>query len=140
MKMSLLQLLKEHSVLIPLVQRDYAQGREHGSAPRVRERFLQAIFSSLQEDYSYLELDFIYGYIKDDKCFTPLDGQQRLTTLFLLHWFYAAKESCLEEASEYLSRFTYETRRSSELFCDELIKFCPANFEVPLKDTICSTC
>lgn len=136
MKMSLLQLLKQYSVVIPSVQRDYAQGREYGSAPRVRERFLQAIFNALRDQHSFLELDFIYGYNREFKFFTPLDGQQRLTTLFLLHWYYAAKEGYLGYSREYLANFTYETRRSSEFFCGELIHFRPDNFQEPLKDII----
>ena len=37
-------------------------------------------------------LDFVYGDIDANGVMTPLDGQQRLTTLFLLHW-YAARKS-----------------------------------------------
>ena len=38
----------------------------------------------------------------------PLDGQQRLTTLWLLHWFVALKAGKLEEARKGLANFTYE--------------------------------
>ena len=34
-------------------------------------------------------LDFVYGDVKDG-VLRPLDGQQRLTTLFLLHWYVAS--------------------------------------------------
>ena len=40
-----------------------------------------------------IELDFVYGSIIIDT-FQPLDGQQRLTTLFLFHWYFALKEEC----------------------------------------------
>ncbi|XUP88632.1 hypothetical protein B6672_009185 [Campylobacter jejuni] len=36
-------------------------------------------------------LDFIYGSVKND-VFLPLDGQQRLTTIFLLYWYSGKKE------------------------------------------------
>lgn len=48
--------------------------------------------------------------------FIPLDGQQRLTTLFLLHWYllYRIEES--EAKFKTLARFTYKTRASSHDF------------------------
>jgi Protein of unknown function DUF262 len=52
----------------------------------------------------------------------PLDGQQRLTTLFLIHWYIALKENKLtDEIKAVLSKFTYETRVSSEDFCKKLV-------------------
>ena len=81
---------KEISILlakieIPKIQRDYAQGRD--SEKEVRKRFLDAIFESLSKNEP-MEMDFIYGAIDEkEKVFTPLDGQQRLTTLFLLYWY-----------------------------------------------------
>ena len=79
-------------VEIPLIQRDYAQGRE--SAKAVRERFLDSLLAILKDDKQPLSLDFIYGEVMEEvegkpSCFQPIDGQQRLTTLFLLHWYLA---------------------------------------------------
>ncbi|WPC12000.1 hypothetical protein LEQ04_02775 [Riemerella anatipestifer] len=52
----------------------------------------------------------------------PLDGQQRLTTLFLLYWFIAIKENKLSaELKKLLTKFNYETRTSSKEFCNDLI-------------------
>ena len=68
---------------IPMIQRDYAQGRENES--EVRTRFLDAIFDSLTDERD-LDLDFVYGSVSEaNKTFIPLDGQQRLTTLYLLY-------------------------------------------------------
>jgi hypothetical protein len=41
-----------------------------------------------------LNLDFIYGSMESHRPsdFLPLDGQQRLTTLFLLHWYMAWRD------------------------------------------------
>src|SRR5690606_8767634 len=65
--------------------------------------------------------DFVYGSVKN-KILQPLDGQQRLTTLFLLHWFVAVKENKLDdELKKLLTKFTYETRTSSREFCNDLI-------------------
>lgn len=65
-------------IVIPIIQRDYAQGRK--SAERVRDRFLDSLYSAVTE--APITLDFIYGDIDEAGIMTPLDGQQRLTTLF----------------------------------------------------------
>jgi hypothetical protein len=116
-KMSFWQLLQLHKIEIPIIQRDYAQGREDKS--EIRQRFLNSIFSALSLNKP-LELDFIYGSVIDD-CMQPLDGQQRLTTLFLLHWYVAYKEDKLA-GKAILENFTYETRTTSREFCIELIQ------------------
>lgn len=66
---------------------------------------------------------------------TPLDGQQRLTTLFLLHWYAAKKEKISDDKYAFLSRFSYETRYSARYFCAELVKFMPS-FETTLSADI----
>lgn len=144
MTTSLYNLLKDYKIVIPIVQRDYAQGREIGKVPKIRERFLNALFTALKENNTQLELDFVYGYTKENysninknsNIFIPLDGQQRLTTLFLLHWYVAVKENHLEEAKDYLAKFTYETRHSSRVFCNKLINFTPNSFKKPIRETI----
>ena len=52
--------LKRHRVIIPMVQRDYAQGRTTEDVTRVRNRFLDAIKNALQKS-QLLKLDFVYG-------------------------------------------------------------------------------
>lgn len=122
------QLITQYKVVIPKIQRDYAQGRTSGKAPEIRENLLNALFGALQKE-EVLELDFIYGYTKENKgdtsdildSFYPLDGQQRLTTLYLLHWYIAQKEGKMAEAAEFLKRFTYDVRISSRNFCNALV-------------------
>lgn len=117
---------KNYTIEIPIIQRDYAQGRE--SAGEIRLQFLNALKDYLVADKS-IELDFIYGSIKADgnkTLFTPLDGQQRLTTLFLLHWYLSIKENRLEEfradlQSNNKTKFSYETRTTSRDFCNALV-------------------
>ena len=97
----------------------------------MRSQFLSAIFDALnkdpQEHSKPLDLDFVYGSLNDDagKKFWPLDGQQRLTTLYLLHWYLACQDGesrAFQELalSDGKSRFTYETRRSSAEFFSAL--------------------
>ena len=113
---------------IPMIQRDYAQGRE--GEKEIRSRFLNAIFSTLSNDeQESLELDFIYGSFwkpedKGKNKFIPLDGQQRLTTLFLLYWYIGLNELETDKWNQIkssLSKFTYETRTSSRRFCENLV-------------------
>lgn len=108
---------------IPIIQRDYAQGRKNDAVSRVRERFLDTILDAVNNNH-HLTLDFVYGEIEKGKLI-PLDGQQRLTTLFLLHW-YASKKDCIsEEECTFLKRFTYYTRPSSRVFCERFVEHSP---------------
>ncbi|EAD0024324.1 DUF262 domain-containing protein, partial [Listeria monocytogenes] len=117
--LTFLDILNESKIEIPIVQRDYAQGRTENE--RVRQAFLYALKESLLAQKE-IKLDFIYGNNTDD-AFQPLDGQQRLTTLFLLHWYAAAKENKLEDTvKDTLINFSYETRISSREFCKDLIQ------------------
>ena len=103
-------------ISIPIIQRDYAQGRLNDKSTGIRNKFLDEIFNRLDNDEN-LFLDFVYGSIEGDK-FIPIDGQQRLTTLFLLHLYFAKKE---RKDCEYLKGFTYETRSGSREFCKKLV-------------------
>ena len=120
---TLKELLDKYSVVIPQLQRDYAQGR--AEAKELRERFLSQILRVLRGE-GRLNLDFVYGYDKalspnHHPIFYPLDGQQRLTTLWLLHWYLLPSESVAEER-EWLLRFSYRTRSSSTRFCQLLVE------------------
>lgn len=113
---------------IPIIQRDYAQGREEQSS--LRNKFVDYLVAALESENS-IELDFVYGNIREDRAkknrdekihtFIPIDGQQRLTTLWLLHWFLAMKEERLDELTSILSKFVYETRPSAHSFCHNLM-------------------
>lgn len=83
------------AIEIPIIQRDYAQGRTSKEVTRIRIRFLTSLYEALTNN-SPIKLDFVYGEIKEKKLI-PLDGQQRLTTLFLLHWYIARHEEIDEK-------------------------------------------
>ncbi|RYZ76323.1 MAG: DUF262 domain-containing protein, partial [Proteobacteria bacterium] len=79
-----------------------------------------------------LNLDFVYGSKEEggSGIFLPLDGQQRLTTLFLLHWYLGWRDGRLDEVRDMLwdgrhSRFTYCVRPSGTEFFDELVRYAP---------------
>jgi hypothetical protein len=126
MKNTLYNLLESNTIVIPLIQRDYAQGRT--SEVDLRNDFLKKIKEILNSDDLTINLDFIYGYTEqraDNLIFVPLDGQQRLTTLWLIHWYFALKEDIIliekENITSILKKFTYETRISSKRFCESLV-------------------
>jgi hypothetical protein len=113
------------NVVIPIIQRDYAQGRvdkgNNKHYTQIREDLLDTLYDALVGDKPAV-LDFIYGSLSDGR-FIPIDGQQRLTTLFLLHWYLAVKENKLrgaDDLSSMLSGFTYEVRESATEFCEKL--------------------
>lgn len=116
-KVSFWKLLSEKKIIIPIIQRDYAQGRE--SQEFLRERFLGQLFDALKDNANPLVLDFVYGSVENNTLY-PLDGQQRLTTLWLLHWYLALCAGTLSEDKKVLERFSYETRISSRTFCQKL--------------------
>lgn len=106
------------SIEIPVIQRDYAQGRRDSHAEDVRGAFLDTLHAAVTTGPS-VGLDFIYGESRDG-VFEPLDGQQRLTTLFLLHWYLAVRTGNLD-ATQRWTRLTYATRPSARRFCDQLV-------------------
>lgn len=128
---------KFEGIQIPMIQRDYAQGR--ADEAEIRNRFLKSIFNALVNDEN-LELDFVYGSIKElDKKihFIPLDGQQRLTTLFLLHLYIGQRELKTIELDSLLNTlkgFTYATRSSARDFCEKLIAISLSFKENPKKE------
>ena len=107
-------------IVIPNIQRDYAQGRNTEEIRRVRDRFLAALCNAVTTDNA-IKLDFVYGDLDSNGTLTLLDGQQRLTTLFLLHWYAANKENIPTAETEFLRNFSYDTRHDSREFCKFLI-------------------
>jgi hypothetical protein len=118
-------------VEIPVIQRDYAQGRSDEHSREVRGRFLDALAGALDptaKSTATVDLDFVYGrWTAGAKMLEPLDGQQRLTTLFLLHWYLACLDGAFDEFQSWItmpgggSCFTYRTRPSAREFFDALV-------------------
>lgn len=116
------------TIRIPEIQRDYAQGRKNEKAQAIRENFISSLLPVLTNDdpSKTISLDFVYGYQREEGVFEPLDGQQRLTTIFILHWLFCP-ESCddlkITTPDGDHARFRYATRISSGKFCDALIHY-----------------
>ena len=106
---------------IPIIQRDYAQGRKERNIRIKRELFLDEIFSVIcDSEENDLKLYYIYGKI-DGTTFIPIDGQQRLTTLYLLAYYLSSRENCFKNFLN-LPELTYRTRFSAKNFTAELRK------------------
>lgn len=175
------QLIKSSKIEVPVIQRDYAQGREEDKVNVIRKDFVLDLISALEKVDKSLHLGFVYGKIDGkDKfaerernkraienilnavegyaqqldmrietkintlldiknntinlpIFIPLDGQQRLTTLYLLHWYLVVfSEVDNMYALQTLDHFTYKTRKSSLEFCDAI---CQVENVEKLKET-----
>lgn len=158
-------IISKHIVEVPIIQREYAQGRKTEKVKSIRKRFVRDLVKSIVENRE-IHLGFVYGKIEGKENlrrkvlnreavnsileavkfyannlelkinanieevatenysqailkFIPLDGQQRLTTLYILYWylyFKGAKTSSLD----WLQHFKYTNRKSALAFCNEL--------------------
>ena len=113
-------------IFIPRIQRSYAQGRK--SEEEVRTNFLNDIFDCLcNPTEQVLELSFLFGskqpLASGGEGFEVLDGQQRITTLFLLYWYLWMKEQAPlgNGIPAFLKKFTYETRDTSTHFINKIV-------------------
>ena len=115
------ELLEQYDkILVPMIQRDYAQGRTDKKATDVRNNILNDIFSG-----KVVHFDLVFGSKekriidgKEKNCFIPVDGQQRLTTLFLLYLYGQKNQNSFQELD--LSKFSYDTRRAASNFCKSI--------------------
>lgn len=129
-------------ILVPRIQRPYAQGRSDKNIHDIRRDFVEDLLSAVSsEKECILELSFIFGSLQkvnwddprgNDQALELLDGQQRLTTLFLLHWYLYKKESP-KDLPGWLSRFRYETRDTSTVF---LLKITDKSSAIDLNEII----
>lgn len=163
-KHTFFSLIDKYIIEIPIIQRDYAQGRELPNVTYIREKFVTSLVNTVMNNEP-LHLGFVYGKIEgkeklrniqlhkeavekllytvehyanqfqiDVKSsintekihlsnsfrFIPLDGQQRLTTLFLLHWYINMQKS--NNSNNWLANFKYNNRKSALAFFKEMAK------------------
>ena len=104
-----LQEFLREEVCIPVFQRDYAQGRDTAQAKEIRQHFIEALYKATSPDGQSLSLDLVFTDVAG-----LVDGQQRLTTLFLFYLYHGAEEC-------EFANFRYAGRKDVEVFCKELI-------------------
>lgn len=119
--------INKYDIVVPCYQRDYAQGRTGNSRiDNIRMTFVGDLYKAInkainerQECHSGL----VFGsYDENEKKFIAVDGQQRLTTIFLLHWYVAWREDRLSDYKEVLKKFKWNTRSYSSQFVDLLYR------------------
>lgn len=125
-------LINDYKIIVPKIQRDYVQGRESKTVEKNREEFVKELIDSLVWNKP-MSLNFVYGTIHGDE-FIPIDGQQRLTTLFLLHLYVFAKKGNAEAIKKLLDQFSYQTRYTTNRFLEKLAKELPQMLEMARYD------
>lgn len=123
----LFSLLSLYRVVIPGIQRHYVQGADNPRATAVRTNFITSLFAAFENNQTPVHLHFVYGPIgtNGEDSFTPVDGQQRLTTLWLLARYAAEYLDNIHEKNsvlQLLSRFSYTDRIHAKRFCQALIE------------------
>jgi len=165
---SFYDIISNYIIEIPIIQREYAQGRTTDKVISIRKRFVDDLINSIKTNEK-LHLGFVYGKIEGKENiarkklnkeaissilnavkfyaenleikinaeienshttdsdntvmlkFIPLDGQQRLTTLYLLHWYLYLKGGKISKLT-WFDNFKYSNRKAPLAFCKELVK------------------
>ena len=115
-KTTFLSFAQNKKIEIPIFQRDYAQGRNDKTTDKIRKDFVSSLIEALDKN-TPIELDFIYGR-EVDNTITLIDGQQRLTTLFLLHWYISQRIGKIDAFKNI--KFSYATRDYAKDFTAKL--------------------
>ncbi len=99
--------LLEANISIPRLQRDYVQG--------INESIIRPFINDLMNGTNTVDLNYIYG-TKNKEYFQPIDGQQRLTTIWLLRL-------CLSKTVgiEFNVSLQYDTREYANEYCKNLL-------------------
>lgn len=95
------------NILIPILQRDYVQGAKETVIAPFLDRLLE----------SDCDLNYIYGY-QEAGCFVPVDGQQRLITLWLLHLYVYCRKKNPE--TPFKVELKFQSREFASDFCSNL--------------------
>lgn len=112
--MNIKELLSSYNrIVIPRIQRDYAQGRKDQKTSEIRSNLLKDLFTK-----ENIFFNMIFGESTEENDFIPIDGQQRITLLFLL-MLYGYKVLGNEDFG--LKKLHYETRKSSSEFWEFII-------------------
>ena len=132
-KTTFLSFAQNKKIEIPIFQRDYAQGRNDKTTDKIRKDFVSSLIEALDKN-TPIELDFIYGR-EVDNTITLIDGQQRLTTLFLLHWYISQRIGKIDAFKNI--KFSYATRDYAKDFTTKLTT--EENFKIDFTQATLST-
>lgn len=108
-------------IVIPSLQRDYVQGNRRDKISPFIDYLLEGL-----EGKDGIDLNYMYGTIlKNDDgttSFVPIDGQQRMTTLWLLRLYLTARANVQQPGTHrpMVQRLEYRTREYAQEFCRAL--------------------
>ena len=108
-------------IVIPSLQRDYVQGNRRDKISPFIDYLLEGF-----EGKEGIDLNYMYGTIlKNDDgtiSFVPIDGQQRMTTLWLLRLYLTARANVQQPGAHrpMVQRLEYRTREYAREFCRAL--------------------
>lgn len=108
-------------IVIPSLQRDYVQGNRRDKISPFIDYLLEGF-----EGKDGIDLNYMYGTIlKNDDgtiSFVPIDGQQRMTTLWLLRLYLTARANVQQPGAHrpMVQRLEYRTREYAREFCRAL--------------------
>lgn len=108
-------------IVIPSLQRDYVQGNRCDKISPFIDYLLEGL-----EGKDGIDLNYMYGTIlKNDDgttSFVPIDGQQRMTTLWLLRLYLTARANVQQPGTHrpMVQRLEYRTREYAQEFCRAL--------------------
>lgn len=136
-KYNFIKIIQEKSLLIPQIQRDYVQHRTSYKVEKSRSQLIESLINVVTGETKNINLNFVYGYsdfifsessvngpLKRFDCFVPIDGQQRLTTLYLLHLFVYAKAKS-DDIDIFKNKLFYQTRKTTKIFINKLTEEIP---------------
>ena len=108
-------------IVIPSLQREYVQGNRCDKISPFIDYLLEGL-----EGKDGIDLNYMYGTIlKNDDgttSFVPIDGQQRMTTLWLLRLYLTARANVQQPGTHrsMVQRLEYRTREYAREFCRAL--------------------
>ena len=108
---------QKKSILIPLLQRDYVQGGRTDIIKPLLDKIQICLIGT-----ETMSLNYIYGY-DDDKNpsnYIAIDGQQRLTTLWLVHLYIYSLAGLY-----YPVNLSFQARPDAQSFSTSLVKNLP---------------
>lgn len=116
-KETFIGLFNNYIICIPAIQREYVQGYNEKQTNIVRANFIDDIFDALSKE-SILDIGIIYGYTQKEESgvksiLFPVDGQQRITTLYVIYWCLSMMKTESEDDILKDKILQYEVRNST---------------------------
>lgn len=117
---SAFRFMSEYKICIPIIQREYIQGCHDQRIINTTNRMIDDILTALRNERDRVNLNIIYGY-SENNVFFPIDGQQRLTLLYLIIYYCAVMGEKIEDFNSNIKSFSYETKDTSKRFFEVIL-------------------